>query len=407
MKPRHKIYLKINLMSLVFIVVSFISVTLAWFAYSGLANVDTVVDVKAWYIEFEKDGEKVSNNVVISLSEIYPGMETIHEVISLRNLGDSDAQVNYSLVSARILGKPEDNYEVNDSTVTSSYVEDKLSHYYPFHININLSKNYILSKSTDEYFEVSISWPLDSDTDALDSYWGTEAYKFGQKEKENKELDPNYQIRPSIQIVINVTAEQYVESDTSSDIRYDVGDVVLYDVENDRSCDKISPTCISTYVIDVNNKLGDNTVTLLPDPKNTYVTGTYNDYDTLMAGFISNWAADTRPLLVDDILKVISTDVMNSLLVRSGMSDSIIGNLKYGNRLSVEVNKAISYNGFYRFVNERFNYLSSVNCYWTSSQYNINNGFAIKKENENNSILYSESKENTCNIIPVIISKKL
>ena len=50
MEKRHKVYLKLNLMSIFFIVVSFISVTLAWFAYSGLASVATEVNVKAWYI---------------------------------------------------------------------------------------------------------------------------------------------------------------------------------------------------------------------------------------------------------------------------------------------------------------------------------------------------------------------
>jgi hypothetical protein len=53
-KARHKSYLRLNLVSLFFVLVSFISVTLAWFAYSGLANVATEIDVKAWYIEFEK-----------------------------------------------------------------------------------------------------------------------------------------------------------------------------------------------------------------------------------------------------------------------------------------------------------------------------------------------------------------
>ena len=47
MKKKHQVYLRLNLMSLFLIAVSFISVTLAWFAYSGLATVSTEVDVKA------------------------------------------------------------------------------------------------------------------------------------------------------------------------------------------------------------------------------------------------------------------------------------------------------------------------------------------------------------------------
>ena len=94
-KKRYKRYLKINLMSLLFIVISFSSLTLAWFAYSGLSSASMDIDVKGWYIELEKDGKETSNKVVVSLSEIYPGMDTVVEKIKLKNLGDYDASVKY------------------------------------------------------------------------------------------------------------------------------------------------------------------------------------------------------------------------------------------------------------------------------------------------------------------------
>ena len=107
----------------------------------------------------DKDGQAVSNDIVISLSDIYPGMDIVDEVVNIKNLGDSDAQLNYSIVSARILGDEADNYLIDDTTTSSEYVEDVLSHNYPFHININLSKNYILAKGEESSFEVSVSWP--------------------------------------------------------------------------------------------------------------------------------------------------------------------------------------------------------------------------------------------------------
>jgi hypothetical protein len=124
LKPKHKLYLRLNLVSLIFIVVSFMSVTLAWFAYSGLSKVNTEIGVKAWNIEFDKDGTAVSNDIVISLSDIYPGMNTVNETVNVKNPGDSDAQVKYSIVSARILDNAADNYVV-DGTTTSLSVEDK------------------------------------------------------------------------------------------------------------------------------------------------------------------------------------------------------------------------------------------------------------------------------------------
>lgn len=406
MKPRYKTYLKLNLMSVFFIVVSFISITLAWFAYSGLAKVSTEVNVKAWYIELEKGGQTASNDIVISLTDLYPGMDIVDEIVNIKNLGDSDAQVKYSIVSARILDKVEDNYLVDDETTTSPYVEDKISHEYPFHININLSKGYVLSKKEDSSFEVSISWPLDSDHDALDSLWGTAAYEFQEAEQEKKNTNPDYQIKPSIQIVISVIAEQYLEIDTASDPNYNLGDIILFDIVNNQSCSEISSTCLKTYVMDVNNTLGDNTVTLLPEPMNTYATGTFLDYNTVLASSTNGWTASTRPLMVSDLLKVIATDVTKSHLIIEGLSNQIIGNLNYENRMNTEIARTVNSNGHYGFVNTRFGNFASVNCYWTSDEYNSDNGFAVKKIDDNTSKVYGEMKTSSCNVIPIIIANK-
>jgi len=406
LEKKHKLYLRLNIMSLTFIVISFISVTLAWFAYSGLSSVSTEIGVKAWYIELDKDGKPVSNDIVISLTDIYPGMDIVDEIVNIKNLGDSDAQLNYSIVSARILGNEADNYVIDDTTTTSEYVEDVLSHNYPFHININLSKNYILAKGEESSFEVSVSWPLDSGIDSLDSLWGTEAYKFEQSEITKKNNDANYQIKPSIQIVISVKAEQYLESDTTSDPKYDLGDVVLYDVVNNEVCTEISTTCLTTYVIDTNNTLGNDTVTLLPNVKNTYLSGSFNDYAMTLSSITSGWTVGTRALTVEDLLKITSKDVIGSTLIRDNISDLIIGKLNYGTRMNTEIAKAVSSNGHYNFSNEKFNYISSANCYWTSSEYNSSNSFAVKKIDEINSKIYGEAKTTSCNVVPVIIAPK-
>lgn len=406
MKTRPKVYLRINLMSLLFIAVSFISVTLAWFAYSGLINVQTEIGVKAWCIDLEKDGEKVSNDIVISLEEIYPGMETISEIVKINNLGDSDAGIKYSIVSARILDNEDDNYIVEDET-TSEYVEDILAHEYPFHININLTRSYVLAQGLPSYFEVSISWPLDSDDDALDSLWGSEAYKFQQSEENKKKDDSNYIIKPAIQIVISLIAEQFIEEDLASDVRYNLGDKVLFDVVNNNTCDEISSTCIETYIIDVNNNLGDEIVTLLPNLNNTYSSGVYNEYSNILNDITSDWSVNTRELLVSDLLRVISTDIMNSFLVREDISNLIIGKLTYNDRIDKEIIRAINYGGYYSFINAKFPFLLTSNCIWTNTEYGSVKAFALNKINDSKSKLYGEEKTSTCNIVPLLLVNKL
>lgn len=407
MEKKHKVYLKLNLMSLFFIAVSFISITLAWFAYSGLASVETEIGVKAWYIEFQKGAEEVSNNIVISLSEIYPGMETVNEEVNIKNLGDSDAQLNYSIVSARIL---DTEYVPNGGTITSDSLEDALSHDYPFHVNINLSKHYALSNVGESVFDVSISWPLDSDTNALDSEWGTNAYKFQQSEEEKYNLDNNYQIRTSIKIVISVTAEQYLEALTASDPEFNLGDMILYDVANNTRCTEIGEHCIKTYVISSDSTMGDNNVLLLPDLYDTYLTGKYSEYSTKLADLILGWSDNvkslTQDLKVEDLMNVVSNDILKSKLIRANISDSIIGSLGYNSRMTIELSKAITYNGYYSYDNQKFNYLSSSKCYWTKSEYNIDKAFAFVKIDDNSGKIYGEDKNTECSIIPVILVPK-
>jgi hypothetical protein len=185
-----------------------------------------------------------------------------------------------------------------------------------------------------------------------------------------------------------------------------LGDIVLFDVVNNGVCTEVSSTCLKTYVIDIDNKLGDETVTLLPDPNNIYLSGTYSNYSSIFGTITGGWAVNTRSLLVEDILKIISTDVNNSLLIRNNISDLIIGDLNYGNRVNTEISRAVSYNGYYKFINEKYSYLSVTNCYWTSSEYNSISGFAVKAIDVINSKLYDEAKTTSCNVVPVILANK-
>ena len=398
MKRKYKTYIRLNILSLFFIIISFISVTLAWFAYSGLATARTEIDVKAWYIEFDKNNESVSNEIVISLSEIYPGMETVHEEVNIKNRGDSNASVQYDISSARILNE---NY-VNSNN-NSLYLEDKISHDYPFHVNINLDRNYI-NAGEETKFDISVSWPLDSDNDQLDSIWGKEAYDFQVEENNRLASDSTYQVRPSIKIIINIKAEQYLEQENSSDPRFNRGDIVLFDVLNNRRCSELSETCIKTYVLDKNSTLKDTTVSLLPNVYDNYTKGTYDEYQSIVENY--NWNAQIRNLEVSDMLDVVSTDILNSVLKRNNISDAVIGNLKYPNRINTELLKTINYNGYYEYLISEFNFITSNSCYWTTTPYNNDKAFAFKKEDASHGIIYGEEKNTNCGIMPIIVARK-
>ena len=404
MLEKYKKYAKINIISLFFIAVSFMSITLAWFAYSGLTDVETEIGVKAWYIKFDKKLE--SNNVVIALSDMYPGMETVSENVKINNLGDSDAQISYSILSARLLDK-----KLEETVQDSAKLEDMLSHDYPFHVNINLNNEYAEAHGGESEFTVSVSWPLDSNNDSNDSLWGSESYKFME---EQLKLPPD-QRESQIKIVISLKAEQYIGENSARDPDYNLGDVVLYNVANGKKCTTLAEedTCIKTHIIDVSSKIEDVDVTLLPDLYEDYKKVKFEDYETEFINITRSWNVTTRPLVIDDLLNIVSRDIINSVLIRDELSEQVIGNLKYEGRLETELNNIKTINekynfSHYKFLNDKFTYLSSSKCYWTNTEYDSNNMFSLVIIDDTYSKIYKElkTKEEGCAVVPVIRASK-
>ena len=401
MDKKHKRYLKLNLMSLFFAGVSFISITLAWFAYSGLATVETVINVKAWQIEFKKGENKQNSLINVTLNDVYPGMQVKNEIININNLGDDDATLDYEIKSARIF----------DDTVTASSqqeLEDILSHNYPFKINMSLSDRHANAHDGTGEFNVSVSWPLDSGDDKSDSDWGKKAYDFNKSEQDKHSADNTYQIRPSISIAISLKAEQYLSNAEAADPEFKLGTIVLYDYKNNVKCTEISTQCIKSYVIDTNNKIGDTQVTLLPDLYNTYYEPVaYTSYNTALTEVTRGWQVTFEGLKVEHILPIISRDIVNSEMMRPPKSSEVIGNLNYSTRLNDYIASAISQNGYYRFLNEQFPYLTTTKCYWVDTTYSSTQQFALTKVDEEFSKVYNEDKTTTCSVIPVAKVNKI
>ena len=396
MEKRHKAYMKLNIMTLFFIAVSFISITLAWFAYSGLITARTEINVKAWNIEFNKDGDAVSNQLTIRLNDISPGMETMNEVIDIKNLGDTAAAVTYEISSARIL---DDEMAIEEQ----DKVKDTLSHNYPFHIDMSLSDNFIRAHDGTGKFHISVSWPFESDNDKADSEWGKKAYDFQLAESKKEEAERRY----SLKIEINLKAVQYIDEIDAIDHEYRPGTIVLYDVVNNKKCSSISKTCLKTYVIDKDNRLSNTSVRLLPDLFSEYIKGTATEYDTKLNELTSTWTVTKQGLKVEDILPIISNDITGSIIMRPKLSNESIGYLNYETRLNEQLAKVISYEGSYRFINSEYPYFSTTKCYWLTTPYNESKQFVIKKIDETYSKIYGEDKTTECSIVPVIeVAKK-
>ena len=372
-------------MSLFFAGMSFISITLAWFAYSGLVTTKTIIDVKSWLIEFDKNGTPVSNEIVIPLFQIYPGMETSSETININNLGDSDADVSYEITSARVLDK------YIESNGEKGYVEDQLSQNYPFHINISLSDTYVNAHDGSGEFVVSVSWPLDAGQDEKDNEWGNESYLYQQNNPDS----------PAIEIQINLKASQYLGENDSADIDYKLGNIVLYNPVDNAKCNSLDEeNCIQTYVIDKNNTVADTSVTLMPVLTTEFASVKRSEYETKTEEVLTKYPTG-KLLDAKHILPIISKDILNTIILSPKYSNEIVGFVDYGERRQFSIDKTVSREGLYRFTTLDYMYFNTSKCIWLNTKYGEEGLFALNKLDETYSKLYKENNEQSCEIMPV------
>ncbi len=396
--------LRIKIIILILIVISFMSFTYAWFTYNSNTSINTVVDVRAWNVEFLDGADVVTNDIIITTGELYPGMETISKEIMINNHGDADASIKAIIESAEILGI---NLLEANPDITSEEIIDKLAHDYPFHINISIDDNYLERKSGVSKFEFSISWPFNSGNDVEDTAWGYDAYEF--KEAENQKLlaDPSYEIKNPVMINLSVEAAQEVEGSIESyDPDYRLGDTYLFNVVDNKSCTSVSTTCLKTTVIEKNNLLNDDEVMLLPDLINPFRTSDYNSYLTNYNTLTTGWVVNHRALSAEDLLNVVSIDVVDSIIQKDTMSDIIIGNLEYLDRATTIINDTVAYGGKFTFTNSEFTYLNASSCVWTNTMYDVNSTFSLSPGSVTQSNIIQTDNTSNCKIVPVIIAKK-
>ena len=403
MEDKHKKYLKLNLISLFFLTVSFISVTLAWFAYTGIASSGLDVDIKAWHIEFNGKS-KAENQIIIPLTNIYPGMETVVESVNIKNKGDSDAKLSYKIESIRILDKE------LDTTIEQTELLDHLANDYPFSIDISISKQYIDANIGEASIDLSVSWPLDSDNDKNDSIWGDKTYQFQENEKNLAASNPEYSERTSIKVVISLLAEQNVDKFT-----YNTGNMILYNPIEDKVCDKIGGNCYKTNMITTYNNQSDE-VYLIPNILNEYGHGTYDQIEKTPDEITENWITKTKKLEIKDIINVVGLDLYNTVLKKEKkletgeiikLSDEIVGYVTHDKRFEeFMINKMIKYNGYIEYSSEKYDYLASTKCYWLNYEFSEDKAYAMKIDREGVMKIYPELKTEDCYIVPVIIIPK-
>ena len=69
----------------------------AWFIYSNKVENSLTTGVKSWKVTFEQDGNDLMDHVKFEIDSIYPGMEDFSDKIEIKNSGEMDAYISYSI----------------------------------------------------------------------------------------------------------------------------------------------------------------------------------------------------------------------------------------------------------------------------------------------------------------------
>lgn len=384
----------LNFTALFFFLLSSISFTFAWFVYSSVVQTEIEIGVTAWHIELRDGEDEISYELLVPINEFHPGMKKYIKNIEILNKGDIDAEFSYNITSLRI-------FDQNFSTENQEELQDKLAQTYPFLFNIEVDSSFV-GKGESVMLNIVADWPLDSGDDEKDSLWGNDAYNFNQAELAKSKENPDYKVRPFIEIALELNTKQYVEENEEvTDNRYLSGNLYNFNIETLSSCNIGEDKCYNFYVIDKNSLISDDKVKLILNPRNYIQEGTYE--------YVSEYVTDNLKLpTAQEIMYAISRDIIDTNIVvpNPNISNRILGNIEFGERKTDILNNVASRNGHIEFSKNYFNNLSSDTCYWTSTEYNENMNYAVKNNDEETIKLYGENKNSNCLFVPVIEIEK-
>lgn len=195
---------------LIFIIIMLIGNTFAWFVYSNKVSGGINVHVRSWKVLFQSGESTVTDYYSVSIPNVYPGMETFIDTLTIENDSEVAANVSYQILEARIFdedyitveGRLDNKETAVEGDLTSLQLEEKLLNDYPFSIYFSLTSQnlseVINSQISKSYFSVNMDWPFESGNDEADTYWGTRSYNYI-----NNSESPDSEIVLKIKIFVN------------------------------------------------------------------------------------------------------------------------------------------------------------------------------------------------------------
>lgn len=182
---------RLNLKSLFFMAILLSFNSFAWFIYTNKIASGIDVHVKSWNISFEIDNEKLEEVVDFQVTELYPGMDDYMDMITVKNVGETDGRLSYEIVSVRVL---DTTYVVGENDVTSEGLLTSLSSEYPFVITLGTTNDIVSHGGGEESFFFSVVWPYESGNDTFDTEWGKKAYDYYEANPDGSPIEIHLKI---------------------------------------------------------------------------------------------------------------------------------------------------------------------------------------------------------------------
>ena len=231
-KAKKKIKSELRIRTVLFLLLTLIANTYAWFIYNSTVSSQIQVHIKSWH--FELEAGDISNDFIFRVAEAYPGMPTETTTINATNSGETDATVTCKITYVKIFdqeyfAEPE-NEEDKVEGVTYYSSEDLLDmilNDYPFKIGIYIDDTLydgtteviIPSGETSTTIEYKVDWPYETGTtaneisagDIVDTEWGERAYDYYENKSVSGPTDDGYY---GIQVNVKIIATQSNSSGT-------------------------------------------------------------------------------------------------------------------------------------------------------------------------------------------------
>lgn len=211
------------------LVIFLIMTTFAWFTYYKALGSNFNFHIASWDVEYTINGVKQSTPLKVNAQSLYPGMEEQRIVIDVKNNGELDIDLNYSIASIKMIGKTydiidpdqviiggEETAESENEQITlgnrvssngitkQDIINEKLR--FPFKITIESIEKMSAGQDGGQII-ITITWPDTDETnpnkDELDSKWGYEFAKYFTSIETEEEIS-------AIEILIPIEASQQV-----------------------------------------------------------------------------------------------------------------------------------------------------------------------------------------------------